>query len=276
VCSSDLPVVFVSILFGVFLGSIPVINQYLHWNIWFIIPATGLLFGLVIGAIQFGTCFFLSQSIKGASFFVIIVSAIFAYFSVDYGFYLSTKIPIANISEKLDGLYRLKDITTFTNFLKARLGTSTIMFRGSDFPLFSIGGIGTKISYFIDYVGVLFGAFVSIKFFYEKYPYCENCSKFKKRDKKYNLLLNSSGKVFDELLINIMDMITKLSYEDLAVSLGNLQAEYNANGKMKITIDQRVCPICKDASIVGRVYKKDAYSWECVDNLSFVHHRKVA
>ena len=141
------------------------------------------------------------------------------------------------------------------------------MFGGTGFPLFNIGGIGTKISYFIDFVGVLLGAFVSIKFFSEKYPYCKKCSKFKKRDNKFNIILNSSEDVLNELLISIKDMITNLSHDDLTVSLSNLQEKYNANGKIKITIDQRFCPICKETTIVGSVYKKDAYTWQSIDNL---------
>ncbi len=44
-----IPTIIITLFLGVGLGYIPVINQHLHWNFWFIIPVSGLIFGLVIG-----------------------------------------------------------------------------------------------------------------------------------------------------------------------------------------------------------------------------------
>ena len=38
----------VSLATGYGLGATPVINEYLHWNLWFIVPVSGLILGLLL------------------------------------------------------------------------------------------------------------------------------------------------------------------------------------------------------------------------------------
>ncbi len=44
---------FAAVLIGLGLGAIPTLNEYLHWNIWFIVPVSGLIFGGAVGWLQF-------------------------------------------------------------------------------------------------------------------------------------------------------------------------------------------------------------------------------
>ncbi len=68
-------------------------------------------------------------------------------------------------------------------------------------------------------------------------------------------------------------MIETATYEEVKSFLNNLEDQHsNKNSKVKITIDQRFCPVCKEISIVGKVYEKDAYEWEEIDDLNFLYN----
>ena len=38
---------------GIGIGATPFVNEYLHWNLWFVIPVSGLLLGAGFGWVQF-------------------------------------------------------------------------------------------------------------------------------------------------------------------------------------------------------------------------------
>ena len=73
------------LLAGFGLGSIPGLNQYLHWNVWFIIPISGLALGMALGWGQFHICYLLHQFADGWRIIVLALAASAAYVAVDFG-----------------------------------------------------------------------------------------------------------------------------------------------------------------------------------------------
>ena len=51
-----LPVALLTIALGFVLGYIPGLNEHLHWNLWYVVPVSGLLFGCAVGGLQFFYC----------------------------------------------------------------------------------------------------------------------------------------------------------------------------------------------------------------------------
>src|SRR5882762_3045231 len=92
-----IPAILISLAFGFALGSIPVVNEHLHWNFWFIIPVSGLLFGMAAGFLQFWSCYALNQKVSGANMFILALAGLVGYVFVDYGIFLSTTIHLKDV-----------------------------------------------------------------------------------------------------------------------------------------------------------------------------------
>ena len=119
-----IPAILISLAVGFGLGSIPVVNQHLHWNLWFIIPASGLLFGMGVGFLQFWSCYALNQKVSGLRFIVLALAGLVGYFLVDYGIFLSTTIHLKDVKGLPEGDYKLSDLMSFANYMAWRLGSS--------------------------------------------------------------------------------------------------------------------------------------------------------
>lgn len=266
-----LPVVVISLLFGIGLGCIPVLNTNLHYNIWYFIPVSGILFGALLGFVQYFFCYLLNVKTQGTSFIILLLSSVTAYFLIDYGIFISTVVEITGVKELPDGQYKISQLYTFVEFLKYRLGSSSIGYIfGPDVQFIKLAGTGTKISYFIDFIGVAFGAFAIIYYFSGKHPYCDHCHKFKKSEKTFKLFFNSKSSKIDQILSEINLLAKNSSFEETTSFFEKINSENLQNkGDIKLTIDQRSCPMCKETSIVGRVFKKDAYEWKSLDDLNF-------
>src|SRR5215813_76690 len=102
-----MPAVLVSLVLGIGLGSIPGLNEHLHWNLWFVIPISGLLFGMLTGWIQFGTCYLLNRKIERSTLLLLPVAAAIGYASVDYSIYLSTTVHLKDVRGLPEGDYKL-------------------------------------------------------------------------------------------------------------------------------------------------------------------------
>jgi hypothetical protein len=82
-----IPCIVASLLIGFVLGCIPVVNEHLHWNLWYIVPISGLALGALIGRIQFGICYRVNQKVAGVVIVVLAAAAMVGYATVDYGTY---------------------------------------------------------------------------------------------------------------------------------------------------------------------------------------------
>jgi hypothetical protein len=122
-----IPAIRISLAFGFVLGSIPVVNEHLHWNLWFIIPVSGMLFGMATGFLQFWSCYALNQQITRAHLLGILpLAGLLGYALVDYGTFLTTTVHLKDVQNLPEGDYKLSDLITFAGYMAWRLGSSTI------------------------------------------------------------------------------------------------------------------------------------------------------
>ena len=264
-----IPAILVCLVLGFILGIIPFVNEHLHWNLWFILPISGLIIGAGMGCVCFWICFGLNQRIEGFSILILAISAALGYVAVDYGIYYSTYIPIYGVEEIPDGEYKLSEIISFGEYMRFRLGSSSISFRGHT-ELFELGSAGTTISYVIDLIGALLGAAGALFACSEKYPYCDNCSRFKTREKKYKIIFQNNEKTTPEVFSKIANLIDKSDYKGIISYFQKLSESFSDNkGDIRIIVDQRYCSMCREATILGNVYRRVSNEWKEVDELRF-------
>jgi hypothetical protein len=265
-----IPSILAGLAIGFGLGCVPVVNEHLHWNLWYIVPVSGLILGLAIAWIQFAICYRINQKVAGVSLVVLAAAAMIAYASVDYGIYFTMKITITGVEEIPDGEYRIRDLMTFTQFMKLNLQGSTV----SDGPGLSggteIGATGTTISYIADLLGALLGAGGLLYYFSEKRPYCDRCGKYKEQQDKYQIFFAHEENLVKEIFGRLAELKEKGVYEDMSSYCSELAEQHpGAEGDVKVVVEQRLCPDCREATILGNVYRYGKKEWKEISELGF-------
>ncbi|MHC4154590.1 MAG: hypothetical protein ACYST6_06670 [Planctomycetota bacterium] len=263
-----IPSILVGLAIGFGLGSVPVVNEHLHWNLWYIVPISGLILGLLIAWIQFAICYRLNQKVTGVSL-VVLAAAMISYASVDYGIYFTTKVTISGVEEIPDGEYKLRELMTFTQFMKLNLQGSTVS-DGPGLGGTEIGATGTTISYIADLLGALLGAGGLLYYFSEKRPYCDRCGKYKEQEDKYQILFTHEENLVKEIFGRLTELKEKGVYDDMASYCTELAEQHQAaDGDVKIVVEQRLCPDCREATILGNVFRYGKKEWNEVSELGF-------
>lgn len=261
----------VGLLLGFCLGCIPGLNEHLHWNLGFIIPFSGLVFGSISATIGFFICYRLNVKVDMEEIVILTTAAVLGYAAIDYGIYITSTITVSKIEGLRDGVYRLQNLMTFAQYMKWRLGSSSIGYVGINTKLFKMGTAGTTISYIADLGGAFMGSFLSLLYNIRIYPYCDQCLKFKERAKKLTIFVADTENQGSNILDNIRDLIKKGICEDLVSRCEQLSNEHGVEkGNVKIIIDHRFCPQCKKASIVGSVFKLTKNRWTEDRKLGFL------
>jgi len=133
-----------------------------------------------------------------------------------------------------------------------------------------MGAVGTTLSYVIDLSGALLGSLGALLIFTDKYPYCDRCSQFKRREKKYEVVFPYEENLAQEIFAKISELIQRQTYQDIVSYFRDLsEKHHDKKGNIKITADQRFCRQCREASIVGKAYRKKGSEWSEVRDLSF-------
>ena len=264
-----LPLAILTIVFGFILGYIPVLNEHLHWNLWYVVSISGPLFGCFVGWVQFGYCFKTNERLSTFLMIHLSVMALLGYSAVDYGIYKSIVIEIEDVEGLEDGQYKLSELISFWQYTKLNLGGSKVDGQyGTDG--FEMGSVGTTISYFADLLGAGLGALGLLYFCSQKYPYCLPCSKYKKRDQSYDIQFKYDETMVEQIFSQIHELMEKISYQDLVAYLQDLRTKHtDKKGDIKINVDQRFCPVCNEGTIIANVNRKKGGDWTEVKELNF-------
>jgi hypothetical protein len=75
----------------------------------------------------------------------------------------------------------------------------------------------------------------------------------------------------------VQDIFTKLAkvmdrrnYQDVVAFFRDLSAQHqDKKGTIKIAVDQRFCKQCREATIIGKVYRKKRNEWDEINKLAF-------
>ncbi|HUT30708.1 MAG TPA: hypothetical protein VMX13_13015 [Sedimentisphaerales bacterium] len=264
-----IPSIVVGLAIGFGLGCLPVVNEYLHWNLWYIVPISGLILGVLIAWIQFAICYRINQKVAGASLVVLAVAVMVAYAAVDYGIYFTMKFTISGVQGVPDGEYRLRELMTFTQFMKLKLQGSAVSDGPGDVGT-EIGATGMTISYIADLLGGLLGAGGMLYYCSEKRPYCNRCGKYKQEQDKYQIFFEHEDNLVKEIFGSLADLKEKGIYDDMASYCRELAEQHQtAEGDVKIVVEQRICPDCREATILGSVFRYGKKEWKEVGELAF-------
>jgi hypothetical protein len=262
-------VALLTVLFGFTLGCIPWLHRYLHFNMLFIIPMSGILFGIAAGHLQFFLSFLLGLRI---TFFKSIVLAFFvggAYFATDFGIYYTAKIPsgVENII-----MMKLRNMVSFSEYLSYRLGDTSVESLRTH-ATYQIGATANKLNYVWGLIAASIASLASIGMLLTSYPQCSSCGTFTRRRYLYQLSpsLNENG--FNELFNSIASMIKTKKHGSLISFLTSLeQKQQNPYPTIKIVADHRECPKCQESIVLGRVLQKsedNEKDWKVIPELSF-------
>ncbi len=173
-----------SLFIGFGLGSIPVINQYLHWNIWIIVPVSGLGLGAGLAWIQFFACYLLNQRADSWRIIVLALAASTSYLAIDFGIYHATSIPVQGVEGVPDGNYRLAELISFPRYMQGRLGSSSLTMPKHEDKSIEIGATGTTVSFLVDLAGAFVAAAGTLLFASSMYPYCGTLRSFQEPGKE--------------------------------------------------------------------------------------------
>ncbi|MHC4567076.1 MAG: hypothetical protein ACYTE3_15135 [Planctomycetota bacterium] len=263
-----IPAMLACIVLGFVLGIIPFVNEHLHWNLYIFIPVSGLIFGAGLGCVCFWICFGLNQRIRILSTAILAISAAVGYVAVDYGIYRSTYVTIQDVEGMPDGQYKVSELVSFREVMRFALGSSSISAIGGD--EFEMGPAATTISYVVDLIGALAGSAGILFACSRRYPYCEKCSRFKTRQKKYQIAFQFDEKVADQVSSTIRDLAGRSDYEGIISYFEKLSESFpGTKGNIRIHIDHRHCLVCREGTVLGRAYQRVRRGWKEVDGLRF-------
>ncbi len=264
-----LPAALITFVLGFGLGCVPGLNAHLHWNLWYVVPISGLLFGCLAGGIQFVYCFKVNNEVDKWMIGCLILATVVGYGSVDYGIYRTTTIEIEGVEGMEDGTYKLSELISFTDYMKLNLGSSSVE---KDYGTGTIerGAVGTTISYFADLGGAALGTLGVLLLCAGKYPYCRRCAKYKRRQREYVIQFAYEEHLAEAVLGGIRQRIEGGDYEDILSHVRELVgAHSDSKGDMKVSVDHRLCPTCGEATILGKVQRRKGKEWNEISELKF-------
>lgn len=254
----------VTVLIGLGLGATPGLNEYLHWNIWVIIPVSGMMLGMALGWLQFFGAFAMNLKIQGGVAWMLATAAAAAYFATEIGVFFTMSIPVAGVDGLPDGDYGLSQLFTFREYLALTLESTSYEGRAS----VEYGSSATKITYLVDIVACFGTAFVTRLVVSDSYPYCGRCNLYKRRDTKFEVVMQAGDKA-EESFSSLLNLIADQNYQQIISYLKELSGKSIKDGDVMITADQRFCTSCKEASIVGRVSQNNGREWAEIGELAF-------
>lgn len=258
-----------TVLFGFTLGCLPWLHKYLHFNVLFIIPMSGVLFGIASGHLQFFLSFLLGLRITFLKSMILAFFVGAAYFATDFGIYFTAKIPSGqdNII-----MMKLHNIVSFGDYLSYRLGDTTAESLRTH-ATYQIGATANKLNYVWGLIAASIASLASVGTLLLSYPQCSSCGAFTRRRYLYQLAPTLSENGFNDLFDSIASMSNTKNHGSLIRFLTSLeQKQQNPYPTIKIIADHRECPKCQESIVLGRVLQKsedNEKDWKAIPELSF-------
>jgi hypothetical protein len=265
-----IPAILVSLSIGYGLGSIPGLNEHLHWNLWYIIPSSGLLIGMLCGWVSFKICFGLNKHLNFPTIAILGISASVAYLAVDLGTYRSLTIPYEAQENIPAGNIKLSKVISFVDYMKINLGSTSVSSKSGK-EAFEMGGTAAKVSYLADLIGAFLGSIFILSIYANASPYCVDCTKYKTKYKKQEIIFPNTEEITPVVFEKLAELINKADYHHINSYLEELSETYaSKEGDLKTEVDQRYCSDCGSVTIAGNVFQHNTKDWNAVDELAFV------
>ena len=157
---------------GVLIGSIPLVNEHLHWNFYLIVPVSGFFLGMVFGLLQYQVARLVHARISLLGGVILTVICAASYIATDVGVWASSSI-------KPDGRNKvpLRDTIQLKKFLAERVSHSSIS-RGS--RSVELGDTATLVTFVVDLIGSMVGGAAILFGLSSDASYCQRCSRYRK------------------------------------------------------------------------------------------------
>lgn len=256
---------------GYLLGRIPVLNVFLHMTWWLIVPTGAFLTACALAWVAFQMCRFLEIPTGGQQVkFVLMGACIAGFIATDFGIYETITIPVKTefVAQPEEGAppppqpkpAKISEQMSFVDYmLQIRLATSTVKTKGG--LKLDLGPEATTARFIIDLIGAGMGSFAMLIFLSTGMPFCERCKKYKKPATSMSIAFRDEDEIRDNYSMIKGSMAQ--SYQHLAkllAKLKHLQVEVNP-GRYRVDASELVCPQCKEATILGKVFKRTADDW---------------
>jgi len=255
------------ILAGFVIGTIPVVNENLHWNIWFIVPISGAILGAALGWVQFQIARASGVRVGRMVAVALALATSVGYLATEVGTYWTTTVQLEQDGDLQAGEYRLRDLTSFAGYMQARLESSSVELRpGRSQSRLDLGSWAATVSFGVDLLGAWLGSFMVLLGSARGAPYCDRCRQYKKRVGRSELPLEESTAV--ETLEQLQEQVEAGCYESVVSFLnGVAKREPPEKLTLKIAADERVCPGCNEATLLCRVLRLQGNEWKDVMEL---------
>ncbi len=266
-----IPALLLTAVVGFVLGSIPGLNEHLHWNLWYVVPISGVIFGAMAGAIQIGVCYGLNAKAMGSNLVFLLAASVVGYVAIDYGIYHAQTVPVQDIEGIPDGEYSLSEMVTFGEYMKWRLGSSSVSTKHGD-DAFEMGGTATTITFIVDLLGVLLASLGVLVIFHETHPFCDRCARYKRREQKFEIPFADGGSEADEVRTAIVGRIEEGDFGGLIDYLRDAAASRDVKKpKLRISVDQRVCRRCGETTLLGKEEVLSGDGWQETFKFDFAY-----
>lgn len=256
-----------AILAGIAVGAIPFVNENLHWNIWFVVPISGALLGAAFGWVQFQIARAFSVRVGTAAAVALALAATVGYLGTDLGTYWTTAVELEQMDGFEAGEYQLHDLVSFSDYMRARLTSSSIDLRpGRSDSTVELGAAAATVSFGFDLIGAWLGSFLILVGVARGTPYCDRCHQYKRRLGGTEIPLEASTAV--EVLDQLQEQVQGGSYECVVSLLNSLtKREPPEELMLKISTDERTCPGCNETTLTCRVLRLQGNEWKEVAEL---------
>lgn len=245
-----------SIAVGVGIGSIPGLNEHLHWNIWLVLPISGALFGCLLAWLVVLVAQRLDVPVQGPIVLLLAIVAAFSYAMADFGRYLTLTVSIDATDNSPAMNVPVREAVSFLEFMKFEWSESTVTSlrgRGS----MELPTSATQTSYIVDLLGVLLlfiGTLIGLR---RDNPQCAVCQSWMKRTWSDGTLITTddfqAGAAHRLSSLAATANLTEMrkAVEATFVELGG------KSGRFMVKVEEFRCSKCGAMTLLGSAYSSD-------------------
>jgi len=262
-------IIIASLALGFFIGCIPVLSNHLHWNIWIIIPISGVIFGILFAYFQAYAGRILRLKLTGRYIFLFALMAPLSYLATDFGHYASHGIDVVDADNRTSHGVAFHQLMSFTDYMAMRLGDTQLTSVRSQSSL-PVNGTVHKISFGIDLLACFLIALGCVGVFAVTHLYCDACRRYKKARHTFYIWTDAAESRLMSLLHTIFEVCRRDNKRELEDCLRQLEAEHN-NSRLhgKILVKHSECPKCHAENYVGTVEVYNGKDWKKINELKF-------
>lgn len=254
---------------GIGLGSVPGLNENLHLNFWFVIPVSGGIVGGLLGLGQFGVMRAFGRPVHGAAIGLLALSCAVGYASTEVGIYHSTSLDIEDENGEMHFGVPLAELVTFREYIDVTLSSSSYESSRSSMTV-EYGRTGTMLTWGVDLLGSFIVALGALMMMSGKTPFCHRCDVYKRKNQKILMVFDAEKAI--EVLEPIHASTAECDYPGLIAILTEAaknEPPAKSEQAVKIHADERVCPGCNEATLLGTVEQQGNNGWQEANDLAF-------